>query len=43
MDIEAVDEGVGEGGGDGVQLAHQVERDDDLRVFNLVLHHDHTQ
>ena len=43
MDVKAVDEGVGEGGGDGVQLPHQVEGDDDLRVLNLVLHDDHTQ
>ena len=43
MNVEAVDKGVGKGGGDGVQLPHQVEGDDDLRVLNLVLHHDHTR
>ena len=43
VNVEAVDKGVGKGGGDGVQLPHQVEGDDDLRVLNLVLHHDHTR
>ena len=35
VDVEAVDHGVGQGGGDGVELAHQVEGHDDLGIFNL--------
>ena len=42
MYVEAVDEGVCKGGGDGVQLPHQVEGHDDLWVLHLVLHDDHT-
>ena len=35
MDVQAVHEGVGEGGGYGVELAHEVEGDDDLGVVHL--------
>ena len=41
VDVEAVDHRVGEHAVDGGELTHQVEGDDDLRVFHLVLNHIH--
>merc|ERR1719266_1261385 len=37
VDVEAVDQGIGQGRSDWMQLTHQMEGDDDLGVLNLVL------